>query len=228
MLIDSAHPLVQALLAKWNENRHHNERRRIQISKELSSQLAQGIAQLLVPFRGQLVLSYHEFLTMVPTGEHSFALGSSMRSEMVYWTHVARLHHSPELMEKRSSGGVIDVGETKIRFAPSVQFFIPVAWQRTLHPYYSNGGNRLAFGFTLYGKLPLWSTRREPDQVSEPTVDPLNISHFGHHLFRLRQEKHDWATKIFLVVGTVAVGKWLEQCGSIETYQSLKVLRISV
>lgn len=226
MLIDTMHPLVQALLATWGDNRHLNERRRIQVSRELSAQLAQGIAQLLVPFRGQLVLSYHEFLTMVSTGEHSFAHGSSMRSKTVYWTRVARLHQSPELVEKRSRGGVFDVGDAKIRFAPSVQFLIPVAWQRTLHPYYPSDGNRPAFGFTLYGKLPLWGTKREPDQVSEPAVDPLDISQFGNHLFKLRPEQHDWATKICLVIGTKAVKEWLEKHNSVEIYQSLKVFRM--
>lgn len=223
MLIDTAHPLVQALLAEWRDNQRLGETRRLQASKELSAELAQGVTNLLASFRGQLILSYHEFLTMEPTGEHSFAHGSAMWSKTVYWTWAARLHQSPELVEKRSRGGTIDLGETKIRFAPSVQYLIPVAWQRVLYP---SGSSQPVFGFTLRGRLPLWSTRPEPDEVSEPTTDPLDISYLGNHLFRLQERKHDWATKVCLVVGTVAVRSWLEQHGSTEAYQSLKTLRI--
>lgn len=225
MLINTAHPLVQALLAEWKDNQRLNEARRVQLSKELSAKLAQGISNLLAPFRGQLILSYHEFLTMVPTGEHSFAHGSAMWSKTVYWTRAARLHQSSQLVEKRFPGRTLGVGETKIRFAPSVEFLIPVAWQRVLYPC---GSNQPTFGFTLRGELPLWGTRREPDKVSEPTADPLDVSYLGHHLFRLREGKHDWATKVCLVVGTKAVKEWLEQRGSVEAYQSLRTLRMSV
>lgn len=226
MLIDTTHPLVQTLLAEWRDKQRLGEARRVRVSKELSAKLAQGISDLLTPFGGQLILSYHEFLTMVPTGEHSFAHGLAMRSQTVYWTRAARLHQSFELVEKRSRGRTIGLGETKIRFASSVEFLIPVAWQRVLYPYYPDGSSRPAFGFTLRGNLPLWGTKREPDTVSEPKTDPLDISYLGHRLFRLREEKHDWATKVSLVVGTRAVKKWLEQRNSVDTYQSLKTLRV--
>lgn len=227
MLIDTAHPLVQALLVEWRDNQRLGEKRRLQVSKELSAKLAQGVTNLLAPFRGQLILSYHEFLTMEPTGEHSFAHGSAMWSKTVYWTRAARLRHSTELVEKRYPGKTVGAGETKLRFAPSVEFLIPVVWQRVLYPYYPGGGNQPAFGFTLRGDLPLWGTKREPDTVSEPKADPLDITYFGNHLFRLREGKHDWATRVCLVVGTRAVKEWLEQRGSIEAYQSLKTLRMS-
>lgn len=226
MLIDTAHPLVQALLTEWRDNQRLGEKRRLQVSKELSAKLAQGVTNLLAPFQGQLILSYHEFLTMEPTGEHSFAHGSAMWSKTVYWTRAARLHQSSELVEKRSRGRTIGLGETKIRFAPSVEFLIPVAWQRVLYPYYPGRSSRPAFGFTLRGDLPLWGTKREPDTVSEPTADLLDISYLGNHLFRLREGKHDWATKVCLVVGTRTVKEWLEQHDSVESYQSLKRLRM--
>jgi hypothetical protein len=226
MLIDTTHPLVQALLVEWRDNQRLGEKRRLQVSKELSAKLAQGIASLLAPFRGQLVLAYHEFLTMEPTGEHSFAHGLAMWSKTVYWVRAARLDREPKLIEKRSRGRTLVAPEVKIRFAPSVEFLVPVAWQRTLHPYYPSGSNQPAFGFTRYGRLPLWGTKREPDTVSESTADPFGISYLGDYLFRLREGQHDWATKVCLVVGTKAVKEWLEQHASAEVYQLLRDLRM--
>ncbi len=225
MLMDVGHALIRSLVTEWEGDKDLSEEQRSRRSKALQAQLAQGISHSLQPYQGQLVLLYHEFLTMEPTGEHSFAHGSTMGSKTVYWVHAARLHQSSELIEERSPGNTLGNEEFQVHIAPSTKFLVPVAWQRFLYPYYPGGSHRPSFGFKLRGRFLTWTTRREPDTISQPTRDPLDISCLGEHFFRVHQGPYDWATKIYLVVGTVAVRIWLEEHHSGETCQSLEAFQ---
>lgn len=220
MIIDFDHPAVKALIAEWAGVQTVPENDQLELSRALKERLANQILALIASFGGQLILTYHEFLIMEPSGAHSFAHGSEMWSKTVYWMHVARLCAPPSIVKEHSPGSEIGRGQLKIRFAPSTTYLIPVAWQWALYPFYPDGGNQ-SFGFTKFGRFLPWRTRREPDEVSEPRADPLDISFLGDHLFKSRRGRHDWATKICLAVGTEAVGKWLTEHGSQAAFDQL-------
>lgn len=96
MFIEFQHPLVQSFLSRWNRAESTPSEERSLLAQKLQHEFVTELIRLAQSFVGQLILLHHEFLTMEPTGEHSFAHGSSMGSKTVYWTHVARLSQSLE------------------------------------------------------------------------------------------------------------------------------------
>lgn len=225
MFIDSNHPVVKALMAEWNHrtsSTDSEDRGFVSMSNALKERLADQILALIASSGGQLILMYHEFLTLEPSGAHSFAYGSEMQSKTIYWTHVARLPVSPTMLKQYSPGAERNLGEQmKIRFAPSTTYLIPVAWQWALYPFYPNCANRPSFGFTEPRNQLNWLRTPKPEVLSVPSPDPLNISGLGDHLFRFKEGRYDWATKICFVVGTEAVGKWLTEHRSQEAFNQL-------
>lgn len=224
MRIDSVHPTVMALTAEWDrctQPQDSTVEGSVLMSDVLRERLADQILALIASFGGQLILMYHAFLTTGLSGAHSFAHGSEMQSRTVHWMHAARLPVSPEIVRKRSPGSEIECGQQTIRFAPATTYFIPVVWQWVLYPFYPNGGNQLSFGFTKFGRLHSWRSRPEPNKVSVPSADPLDISALGDHLFKTRKVHYDRATTICVVVGNDEVGKWLSEHNSRDAYAQL-------
>ncbi len=223
MLIDSHHPSVRALVTEWVGTQSASEEDRFRVSMALKEQLADQILGCIASFGGELLLMQHRFLTMLPSGAHSFAYGSEMMSKTVYWTHVARILAPPTVLKEHSSGSEIGCDGVNIWFASSTIYYIPVAWQWALYPFYPNGGNQPSFGFTKPGRRLdwIWMRTSKPEVPSVPSSDPLNISGFGDNLFRLRKGQYDWATKTCLAVGTEAVGLWLAEHRSQESFKRL-------
>lgn len=221
MLIDSTHPLIQSLTNEWEGARSGPDDGRLRLSEEFQDRLADLILGLLSPFAGELILLYHEFLTRVPSGAHSFAHGSEMVSETVYWPRAARLSAPVAMTKERSSGSEWGNEEHRIRIAPSTSFLLSTEWQWSLYPYYPTTAHRPSFGFNEPRKSFGWTRKSQEAVQSLPKSDPLDISCLGEHLFRVRQGKYDWATKICLVLGAPAVKGWFEERGSSSAYETL-------
>lgn len=88
MIITGNSPEVAVLKQVWNSAEGRDE----DLMEDLRRRL---MLQVLVPamegFSGHLILKYHEFLTRVSNGNHSFARGSEMETKTVYWVSVGRL-----------------------------------------------------------------------------------------------------------------------------------------
>lgn len=221
MLIDSHHLSIRMLVTEWEGARSAQEDDRCELSRVFKNRLADKILEAIVPFGGELVLMCHEFLARVPSGAHSFAHGSEMISETVYWTHAARISRPPKIIREHLSRSETGCGRMKIRFAPSTAYLIPVVWQQALHPFYPNGANQPSFGFTEPSSRLGWMRMSEPEAISTKNSAPLNINCIGDHLFRLRGGLHDWTTKTCLAVGTEEVEKWLIEHRSQEIFDQL-------
>lgn len=218
MLIDRDHPLVQPLVRQWEVSKKlMSEKKSWSFGLRLERRLAHEITAQAKEFRGQLVLKYHEFLSMVPTGEHSFAHGSVMGSQTVYWVTVARLSEEVALTATKLRRRTIDYGEFKRRLVFPPQYSLAVVWQRTLWPIYRGESFRPVFVLERPNKKP----ETPPDQEETRL---LSIESLGNHLFSLRQGEHDWATKIEVVLGTSAVEQWLVEHRSAETFKQLNTL----
>lgn len=182
-------------------------------SDDLSQDL-QGkvVREVIVPavqdYKDELILTYHEFLTMVRSGSHSFVHGSEMISKTAYWVSVARI----------ADGDFIEVpkvvhppcgpeGEPVFSFITPRKFLAPVFWRSYLSPRYRNS-HQPYFVIT-------------PEKSVEE-ANMFDVSYFGEQFFRLRQGKHDWATKVEIVVGNESVGEWLRKTKSARTYNQLQ------
>ena len=167
--------------------------------------MSEVIAPAVQEFKGELVLKYHEFLTMVPSGTHSFTHGSEMVSKTVYWVSVARttdgkLIEVPKVDRPRIVGGLKNV------FTTSRKFLIPALWHEYLSPQYRNS-HQPYFAIT-------------PKKTKEEDVS-FDVAYFGEHLFRLKRGQYDWATKVEIAFGNESVREWLEKTKSVCTYGQL-------
>lgn len=221
MLIDFSHPLVRSLSLEWQKR---DRKGCSQSSLEFQERLARETLPLVQPFAGELGLLYHEFLTMAPSGAHSFAHGTEMVSRTVYWLTAVRLSAPVSLVEEKSPGSEWGNEEHKIRIAPSTSFLLSTLWQCSLYPYYPGESNRPSFRFNEPRGMRLgWTARsQEPAKISTPRPGPLDISCLGEHLFRGEERKHDWATRMCLVFGTADVEAWLKERSAPEVFFELQ------
>lgn len=215
MRIDAHHEVVEGFCGYWKLAADWPDEKRARYSKTLQADLAASIAKAALHYGGQLILTYHEFLAMVPSGVHSFAHGSEMHSKMAYWVTIARLSRRVFLEQTKESSRTLQVlgGRQKIRLRTPAKFFLPVRWQRPLWPIYPGSSPRPSF------------TLNRPDGKSTEGVDDklLNTGALGEHLFRIAPPgKHDWATKISIVIGTLGVKAWLIEHQSLATYETIR------
>lgn len=213
MRIHSGHPEVSPLIKRWNSIKGANSKWKRRKSNELHRELMLNIVEPpLMRFEGELVLLYHRFLTMVPSGEHSFAHGSTMVSKDVYWVTVGRIDGS-KLERTRAQVCKRQIGTSEVQFYTSPKFLVPLRSARvSLKPLYAMGKHEPHFVI------------RESEPSSTGPMHPfmLDLSDLGDHLFAFRRGEHDWFTKIEIVLGTKSVHAWLAEHGSEETYQALR------
>ncbi len=159
-----------------------------------------AIAPAVAMANGELILKYHEFLTRVPSGRHSFAHGSEMISKTVYWVSVARI----------AGGGIEEVPEippeNHMSFATLSKVLVPVQWENNLMPRYRRSANSPHF---VLGEMP------------ERNEGKFDTAFFGHHLFRIRRGDFYWATTVEIAVGNDSVGMWLRERKSAQTFNML-------
>ncbi|MFZ2253108.1 MAG: hypothetical protein WAW13_02965 [Minisyncoccia bacterium] len=206
MIIDRNNPHVTGLEEVWNSALVRSD----ELSQELQGRLVQEvIAPAVQEFKGELVLKYHEFLTMVRSGAHSFAYGSEMISKTVYWVSVARIGDG-EIMEVpevvHPPCGPVD-GQKLVLSTPR-KFLVPILWGTYLSVRYRKNSRRPHFVIT--------------PKKSNEEMSTFDVAYFGEQLFRLRRGKHDWATKVQIIVGNESVGKWMKEAKSAGTYNQLQ------
>lgn len=177
------------------------DRRTEGLAEGLKRRLARDvIAPAMAGFGGELILKYQEFLSRVPSGNHSRVYGSEMVTKTVYWVSVARIAGS-EIEEVSKIPP-----PNHMSFATLSKILIPVLWETYLEPRYRRGINRSHF---VLGK---------PNEENESKFD---ISLLGHHLFRMRRTDLDLYTSIEIAVGNESVGAWLRERKSAQTFNML-------
>lgn len=212
MLINDSNKMVQVLLNDWRALAPAT-------AEEVSQAYQKTLAKLVIEpatqcFPGELILKYHEFLHLKPTGEHSFAYGSTMGSETVYWVTLGRMtKEDGGLIEQPATERLIGPEDQQIRFVSPRKFLLPVEWKISLRPCWATSHS------------PCFAIK-QPDKKT-PADDawqrePLDLSDLGQHLFRVRKNDLDWATKIFIVVGNESVMTWLDERQSSDVYVSLQ------
>lgn len=223
MRIDQSHELIAPLAQAWQVTLPHE-------SSELAERASQNFQRRLVNevfdpiitrFPGELILTYHKFLTMVPSGVHSFTHGSEMISKTVYWVTVGQIALAPveiiETKEKRHSWDIGGVSPITLVTPPT--FLVPVTKKLSLFPRYRMEHHNPYFVV----EHPEHEERKRYVLPPDPVNDILlNISQFGQDLFQYgRSGRLDWATKNLLVVGNRSVKLWLESHGSSAAYDEL-------
>lgn len=205
MIIDEKNPRVIELIQAWNEAPIRSQ----ELCEELQERLArQVIAPVVHEFKGELILKYHEFLAMVPSGVHSFAHGSEMVSKTVYWVSVGRIASGDRIeIPKIVHPPRGPIGGPKLTFVTPKQFIVLVLWSEYLKPQYQNSSQPSYFVV-------------DSDQ---PKVDEcmFDVSFFGEDLFRLWEDRFSWATKNAIVVGNESVLEWMKKFNSEQTYTQL-------
>ncbi len=204
MLIDCNNEAVIALLKVFDSAGERTS----ELQKSMEMRLAE---EVLVPtiqgFQGELILTYNEFLSKRPSGSHSFAHGSEMITETVYWVSVARI----------GMGGIAHVPAVihppwgpkkgpKISLTTPQEFRVPVVWKRYLTDSYRR---QRAHHFVV--------DKGKPEDMS----GSVDISFFGRHLFRIRRNGLDWATKVEIAIGDKSVAEWLKKVKSARVYNQL-------
>lgn len=221
MLIDRKTAAVAALLTEWETAPRTRES-----SEQFKRQLAMTILKPAIrPFVGQLILFSHKFLTMRPTGGHSFAHGLEMCSEDVHRLTTGRIasDRPPWIFPVQSQGAYFTQQPGKrpeIVPCPSGnrEYFIPVQWLWHTQMRYRRNTNHPHF--VMHKKGPSYESER-PDEIPIPAID---ISAFGDHLFRLVPHKLDWATNISIIMGTRSVRKWLADNKSLAAFNRISRL----
>lgn len=196
MIITEYSPKVALLKQMWNSAGE----RTAELGEELKQRLVCDVLEPAVQkFDGQLVLKYHEFLTRVPSGRHSFAHGSEMVAKTVRWTSVARIAPGEveEVPEDSTPSGI---------FATPSKVLVPVLWEIYLEPRYRRSTICPHF---VVGKV---------DELNKGKFD---ISLLGHNLFLMRRTDLSFATKIEIAVGNESVGAWLKERKSAQTFNML-------
>jgi hypothetical protein len=218
MLIDRNTPAVAALLTEWQTAPRTRES-----SEQFKSRLAMDILKPAIrPFVGQLMLFSHKFLTMVPTGTHSFAHGTEMRSKDIHWLTAGRIdsNRPPWIFPMQTRGAyIVQPPGKKPEIVPyssegMEDYFIPVRWFWRTQMRYRRGTNHPHF--IMHEQGPLY----EPEQSYIP-VPAIDISAFGDHLFRLHNREHDWATNISLIIGTRGVKAYLADNKSLAAFNRI-------
>lgn len=213
MRIHSQHAGVVPLVHRWQATQSANEAWRRRKSEALQREL---MLELVEPelrrFNGELVLLYHKFLTMVPSGEHSFVHGSTMMSQDVYWTTVGRIDEA-RLRRIRAQVQRRQINSVPCLFRTSPKFLVALrSASVSLEPRYAQGMHQ-----------PYFVVREK--KPGDPVIEPrptLDLSELGDHLFALHNGRHDWARKIEIVLGTKSVHAWLKEHGSEATYWTLR------
>lgn len=212
MLINDSNQTVQMLLSQWRAFAPAT-------AEEVSQAYQKILAKLVIEpatqcFPRELILKYHEFLHMKPTGEHSFAHGSTMGSETAYWVTLGRMtKEDGGLIERPATERLIGPEELPIRMVSPRKFLLPVEWKISLRPCWTTSHS------------PCFAIK-QPDKKT-PADDawqrePLDLSELGSYLFRTRRGEFDWATKIFIAVGNESVMTWLDERQSSDVYVSLQ------
>lgn len=215
MRVDTDDLRVAKLIGAWRDFPSLSEDVLAQESRAFRKALVREIIQPSVAeHSGELVLFYHKFLTRVPSGIHSFAHGSEMMSQDVYWVTVARIKSDMflSLVETEEKPFTIGRDRAKISVALSPRFFIPVEWKICLKSRYSN--NSHAPHFVTDDSA---DKKHSSNPVADRESERLDVSAFGNHLFRFGRRFQDdlsWATNIFLVFGDTSVKAWLTEVGS--------------
>lgn len=205
MIIDQNNPRVIELIQAWNAT----STRSGELCEEFQERLTR---QVIVPAvqecTGELILKYHEFLTMVPSGAHSFAHGSQMVSKTVYWVSVGRIASGDRIeIPKIVHPPRGPVGGPKLTFVTPKKFIVLVHWSEYLKPQYKNSSQPSHFVVDQNQK-----------KVDEFMFD---VSFFGEDLFFLREDRFAWATKDAIVVGNASVLEWMKKLNSEKTYTQL-------
>lgn len=222
MLIDQKAPAIAALLAEWKDAPRTNES-----SERFRHRLAKTVLEpMLQPFAGQLILFSYKFLTMEPTGGHSFAHGTEMWSKDVHRLTAGRLASAHPL----SIFAAWEQGPLYVTQSPgkkpeavmgrtgSKNYFAPAQWLWHTQMRYRRGATHPHF--IMHKDGPSYESARS-DEVTIPAID---ISDFGRYLFRLSSRKSDWATNISIIVGTKSVKKWLIEHTSLTAFNRLSRL----
>ncbi len=169
------------------------------------------MAPVLSCFPGELILTYHQFLSSRPTGAQSFVFGSEMVMEDTYVTLVGRMNTDARIVETPETKRIQFPGtplKHMIVFSP--QFLLPVEWWVQLWPRYRHSNTPTHYCL---------------DQSEKKAVEfqdaPLDLSWFGQHLFSVRVGEHDWARRMAVVIGNVSVREWLHRHESDELVSEL-------
>lgn len=197
MIITANSPEVLVLRQVWNST----EKRTEGLVNGLRRRLTRSIlAPALRGHEGELILKYHEFLSMRPSDFHSSAHGSKMVSETVRWVSIARLSDSEigEVPEEKYPSP-----NEKLVFCIPSRVLVSILWENNLAPRYRRGTNRPHF---VFGKM------------TEQNEGKFDLALLGHHLFRMSRYDLDWATKIEIAVGNESVGEWLRERKSAIAY----------
>lgn len=213
MLIDAKHAEVLPLIKRWNSMRSPNPTQKERKSHDLRRQLMLDIVEpKFKRYEGELILLYHTFLSMRPSGVHSFAHGSEMVSDTVYWVTVGRIDGT-KLRRIRAQTHEVGARPFPLRFYTAPQFLVPLrSASVSLAPRYARDSHQPHFVIR----------ERAPNETALEPSFMLDISAIGNCLFALRRDKNDWATEVEIVLGTKSVRAWLAEHGSEETYQALR------
>jgi|GEM_PF-3185323 len=222
MLIGRNHSAVAALVQEWSVLTHSDAVVKSEISLDFQRALARQVIEPLVQgLFGEFILSYHEFLTRVPSGSHSFAYGTEIISETVRWVIVARMpsNTSPIVVETVATKHVMELPKMQMRIVAPPQFLLPVQWKKQLWPVYRGSSHH----------QPCYVTENLDKKKVKDRFDidweraPLDLSAFGQHLFRAAERTgSDWATRFNIAIGNDAVAAWLQEHRSVEVYQELQ------
>ncbi len=212
MLINSDHEAVKRLCETWKKYKGNSPYLRELRSKDHARALRKILDEALLPFQGELILVYQTFLSSRPSGAHSFAHGSEMVSQTVYWVTVARIAEAKATYEKEGSRSM-GIGQERIRIGFASKYLVQVSMKKSLRPRYRGGKHE------PYFVLPDASNESEaPEKMS------LDIAVLGQHLFRVQPHKNDWYTKVEIAFGNASVEEWLKVHDSAEVIPMLHKL----
>ncbi len=209
MLINRDHEAVKPLCEMWGKYSGTNPYLREKRSNDHARTLRGIISDALVPYKGELILSYQRFLSMRPTGAHSFAHGVEMASTTVYWGSVGRI---AEAKAEYVHGGTRTMGipPSQITIGFASQYLVPVTSKVSLRPHYR--------GHAPYFVLP------EEKEGSTPHVLSFDLAVLGQHLFRVQPHKDDWYKVVEIALGDASVEAWLTAHDSAEVIPVLRNL----
>jgi hypothetical protein len=215
VILNNKHRELSRLVAEWNLFDKASEKVRSTVSSRFGRRLVNEVLRPAIKnAENELILIHHRFLHRFPTGEHSFAHGSTMGSDIVSTVVVGRIQR-PVIKYQKATERISGIGRgaIKLRFAQS--FSVPVVWSEWLETLYAKDSNTKYFSVT--------SKKSEGSNTAK--AEFVDVSNLGCHLFRLYYHDNDWATEDEIVIGDESVKVWLDIHSSPRVLDQLKERR---
>jgi hypothetical protein len=215
MLINREHEAVKKLCDQWAKYKGTNPYLKDLRSTDHQRSLRKILDEVVVPFSGELMLVYKRFLTMKPSGTHSFAHGTEMVSATVYWLTVCRIARAEPIYEKAGTR-VMGSGKDRIRIHFASKHLLPVTAKVSLMPRYRSGKHEPYF---------VLDSGVEPKPALNNRADlDIDLAVLGQHLFNVNPGNNDWYTKAEIAFGNDSVEAWLTEHDSTEVLSALRAL----